>query len=810
LRRVAPRHLSITVTVICVAGDKVQIIMEYKNNYNLDGLTDAEVKDRVERGETNKVKETTSRTYAEIISSNIFTLFNAILGTLLVIILLFGSIRDALFGLVLIGNTLIGIVQEVRAKRTLDRLTLLSAPKARVIRGGERYEITVSAVVLDDVLELSPGDQIVVDGVVLTSQGLEVDESLLTGESVPVTKSPGDTVLSGSFVVAGSGAIRATKVGANAYARKLAAEARHFSPVRSELQDSINTILRSITWIIIPTALLLLTSQLRSHILLRDAVTGSAAGIIGMIPQGLVLLTSAAFAVSVISLGRRNVLVQQLPAVEVLARVDILCLDKTGTITEGILSFNRIEALDSEKEDDPARALGALAAEPAYRNPTLGAIAAAVPAPQGWRVTNSIPFSPARKWSAAGFSGHGTWVLGAPEVLLDKATPDNPVLKRVTYLAESGSRVLLLSRSDTGLTEENLPGDLKPVALVILEEKVRPDAATTLRYFGDQGVAIKIISGDNPNTVATVSERAGLKNIGNPVDGRHLPENQNDLAKIMDEGTVFGRVTPHQKQMMIKALQAKGHVVAMTGDGVNDVLALKDADLGIAMGSGAPATKSVAEIVLLNGEFATLPGVVAEGRRVIANIERVANLFITKTAWATLITITIALVNWPFPFLPRQLTLIDALTIGTPAFFLSFAPNKKRYRPGFIKRVLRFAIPIGFLAALASLVSYILARAHPGVTVVQARTITTLVLIAVGIWILTIIVRPFTFWRASLIAAMAGTLTITLAAPAIRWFLALELPVMPVLYQATAVTGFAIIAIETIWRLARRQTSHKT
>ncbi|MHB8841152.1 MAG: HAD-IC family P-type ATPase [Candidatus Aquicultor sp.] len=777
--------------------------MEHKSDYNLNGLTEAEVKERIERGETNEAKETTSRTYAEIIRSNVFTLFNAILGTLLVVILLFGSIRDALFGLVLIGNTLIGIVQEIRAKRTLDRLSLLSAPKARVIRDGKHFEIPASAIVLDDVLELFLGDQILVDGVVLTSQALEVDESLLTGESVPVTKTPGDAVLSGSFVVAGSGVIRATKVGANAYARRLAAEARRFSPVRSELQDSINTILRYLTWIIIPTALVLLASQLRSHISLRDAVTGSAAGIIGMIPQGLVLLTSAAFAVSVISLGRRNVLVQQLPAVEVLARVDVLCLDKTGTLTEGILSFNRIEVLDSQKEKDVAQALSALAAEASYQNPTLGAIAAAFPASQGWRAAKSIPFSSARKWSGTSFEGHGTWVLGAPEVLLDKATRDDPVLKRVTDLAESGSRVLLLLRSDADLTGGTLPGDLKPVALVVLEEKVRPDAAATLHYFEEQDVAIKIISGDNPSTVAAVCRRAGLKNIADPVDARHLPKDPNVVAKMIEDGVVFGRVTPHQKQMMIKALQAKGHVVAMTGDGVNDVLALKDADLGIAMGSGAPATKAIAEIILLDGKFATLPGVVAEGRRVIANIERVANLFITKTAWATLITIIIALANWPFPFLPRQLTLIDALTIGTPAFFLSLAPNKKRYRPGFIKRVLRFAIPIGSLAALASLVSHILARAYPGVNLVQARTVTTLVLIAVGIWILTIVARPLTLWRAGLIATLVGALAITLGVPAIRRFLALEIPVMPVVYEAAAVTAIAIVAIETTWRLTR-------
>ncbi len=781
-------------------------IMTIKHaNNKLNGLTEAEVKDRIERGETNKIVERTSRTYAEIIKSNVFTLFNAILGTLLVIILLFGSIRDALFGLVLISNTLIGVIQEIRAKRTLDRLSLLVAPKALVVRDGKQYEIPLEDVVLGDVLELKPGDQVAADGMVLSSEGLEVDESLLTGESEPVTKIPGDRVLSGSFIVAGSGKFQATEIGANAYAQKLASEARRFSPANSELQGGINIILRYITWIIIPTALLLLASQLKSNISLRDAVSGSAAGIIGMIPQGLVLLTSVAFAVSVVSLGRRKVLTQQLAAVEILARVDTLCLDKTGTITEGILSFNRIEALDSETEAE--QALGALAAKATYRNPTLGAIAAALPAPKGWQVTGYAPFSSARKWSGASFSRYGTWILGAPEVLLAGTTLGNPVLKRVTALAESGLRVLLLSKSNATLKDEILPSDLKPAALVILEEKVRPDAATTLRYFDEQGVAIKVISGDNPDTVASVAARAGVANVGEPVDARRLPKDLKSLADIVDERTVFGRVTPQQKQMMIKALQSKGHVVAMTGDGVNDVLALKDADLGIAMGSGTAATRSIAEIILLDGRFATLPNVVAEGRRVIANIERVANLFITKTAWATLITVIIVLIGWPFPFLPRHLTLIDALTIGTPALFLSLVPSKKRYHPGFIARVLRFTIPAGSVAALASLISYALARVYPEVNLVQARTVATLVLILIGFWVLTIVARPLTFWRIFLITAMVGSLAIVLGMPTVRDFLALDLPGLAVLYRAAAVTGFAIVLIEAIWRLIRQNES---
>ncbi len=767
--------------------------MIHKNDKSLTGLTETEVRERIARGAVNEVQRTTGRTYGEIIRSNVFTLFNAILSVLLIVILLFGSIQDALFGLVLVSNALIGIIQEVRAKLTLDRLTLLSAPKARVIRDGTQREVPMGNVVLDDLLVLQPGDQVVADGPVLESQGLTVDESLLTGESDPVVKALEDTVLSGSFVVAGAGIMRASKIGAEAYARKLASEAKRFSPVRSELEEGINIILRYITWIMIPTALALLIRQLSLHLPLRDAVSGSVAGIVGMVPQGLVLLTSAAFAVSIITLGRRKVLVQQLPAVEVLARVDVLCLDKTGTITEGALAFDHLETLDSEQ--DATQALGALAAGSSFQNPTLAAIAASVAAPKEWHTVDAVPFSSARKWSGARFQEHGTWVLGAPEMLLGSADSDNPVLKRVTTLAESGARVLLLARSDAPFEDEALPGSLKPAAIVILEEKIRPNAADTLRYFDEQGVVIKVISGDNPNTVAAVAMRAGVKNVGEPVDARSLPADLNELAQVIEEHTVFGRVTPQQKREMVKALQSRGHVVAMTGDGVNDVLALKDADLGIAMGSGTTASKSIAEIVLLDNDFSTLPGVVAEGRRVIANIERVANLFVAKTAYITLITIAIAALGWLYPFLPRHLTLIDALTIGTPAFLLSFAPSKKRYRPGFISRVLRFTIPVGAIAGLAVVISYGIVRSYPGVSLVQEYTVTTLVLISIGFWVLATVSRPLTIWRIILIVSLIGALALVLAVPPVRQFFALSVPGWNVLQIPAIITGLAIILL---------------
>jgi len=449
-------------------------------------------------------------------------------------------------------------------------------------------------------------------------------------------------------------------------------------------------------------AAVLLASQLHAHGTVQAALTGTVAALVGMVPQGLVLLTSIAFGVAAVTLARRRVLVQQLPAVEGLARVDVVCFDKTGTLTDGSVVFDRLIPLDSQAPAEAA--LDAVADEP-DPNPTLAAIAEAFPPPPGWHRQRSVPFSPARKWSAASFTGHGTWVLGAPEIVLPDGYPEQ--LAQATQLAATGRRVLVLARGAAAPAGESLPPGLRPAALVVLAERLRADAADTIAYFAAQGVALKVISGDSPQTVSAVAAQAGLPQSGDPVDARLLPEDPGQLGQVLEEHTVFGRVTPHQKQAMVTALQARGHTVAMTGDGVNDVLALKLADLGIAMGSGAPATKAVAELVLLDGRFATLPAVVAEGRRVTANIERVANLFITKTVWATLLAVAVGATLVPYPFLPRHLTIIDSLAIGIPSFFLALAPNTRRYRPGFTGRVLRFAIPAGAIIAAATFAAYL-------------------------------------------------------------------------------------------------------
>jgi len=764
-------------------------------DYLRSGLSDADVRERVKRGQTNEVKEKSSRSVASIIRANVFNRFNAILGVLAVIVIIIGPLRDALFGLVLVFNTLIGIVQELRAKRTLDRLSLLSAPRAKVIREGESREIQREAVVLDDLLELQAGDQILVDGAVLTSEGLEVDESLLTGESVPIDKKPGDGLLSGSFVSAGAGRFRATAVGEDAYAQRLASEAKRYTLVKSDLRDAINIILRYITYVMIPTAILLAVSQLIADSTFDDSVISTVAGLVGMVPEGLVLLTSMVFAVSAVALARRKVLVQELPAVEGLARVDVICLDKTGTLTEGALQFGGIDALNSDA--DLERVLGAYAAASPSENATIAAIASAFPSPPGWETVASVPFSSARKWSSVSFQRNGAWVLGAPEVLLETRPPEDPVRKKADGIASSGRRVLLLSRADESIAEEVLPEYLDPEALVIIEEKIRPDAADTLDYFKQQEVGIKVISGDNANTVGSVAERVGVPGAEHPVDARTLPEDPEDLSEVMRESSVFGRVIPEQKKMMVHALQSGGHVVAMTGDGVNDTLALKDADMGIAMGSGAPSTKSVAQLVLLDGRFSTLPGVVAEGRRVMANMERVANLFLTKTVYAAVLAVGIALIAWPYPFLPRHISLVGSLTIGIPAFVLSFAPSKKRYRPGLLRRVLYFSIPAGLIAAAASFMANAMARAN-GVSLEESRTVAVIVLTIVGLAVLTYLCRPLMGWRGALVALMAGAFVGVLLIPWFREFFQLDLPGLLVMLQALGIAAVFVLLLELV------------
>jgi cation-transporting ATPase E len=770
------------------------------------GLTAADVAERIADGRVNRAPRGTSRSLWEIVRANVFTRFNAILGTLLVVILTVGPYQDALFGVVLVTNTGIGIYQEWRAKRTLDRLTLLTAPHVTVLRDGERHDVGVEDVVADDTIELGQGTQIVADGTVLAADALEVDESLLSGESVPLSKGPGDEVLSGSFVTAGQGWYRAEKVGPESYANQLTAEARQFSLVRSELRQGTDQILRLVTWLIVPTAALLIYSQLRSNESLPAAIRGTVAGIGAMIPEGLVLLTSLAFTAGVLRLGRRHVLVQELAAIEGLARVDVVCTDKTGTLTELDLEVAEVVPLGGADAGTVHAALGALAAADPEPNASGRALAAAF-APPGWTTTWRAAFSSARRWSGAGFAGEGDWIMGAPNVLLEAAgerygdDADDRVREAadlVDVQSRKGRRVLLVARTD-GQPPADGPPVGEPAALVAIEERVRANARSTLEYFAAQEVTVKVMSGDDPRTVGAVAQRVGLPASDEPFDARHLPDDPDELADVVEATGVFGRVGPQQKQAMVRALQGRGHTVSMTGDGVNDVLALKEADLGVAMGSGAAVSRSVAPVVLLDSDFGGLPPVLSEGRRVIANVERVANLFVTKTVYATLLALSVGLLHWPFPFLPRHLTIISSLTIGIPAFFIALAPNDRRAVPGFVERVLRFAVPAGVLAAVATMSSYGLARSQD-VPQIEARTTATITLFIVAMWVLAILARPFTWWRYELVGGMAGLFVLALLVPWSRHFFALNMARPAITAAAIGIAAVAAGLLELGWR----------
>jgi cation-transporting ATPase E len=771
------------------------------------GLDAAAVRDRLERGQTNWAEERTSRTFQEILRANIFTRFNAILGTMLVIILVVGPIQDALFGVVLVSNALIGIVQEWRAKVALDRLALINAPRVRVVRSGETHDVPVAEVVLDDLIDFRVGDQVVADGVVRISDGLEIDESLLTGESEAVVKNVGAEVLSGTVVVAGAGRAQAVRVGNDAYAHRLAAQARRFTLVRSELGAGIDRILRFVTWVLPVTAVLLAFSQFHGSHSLRTSLSGIVAGVVAVVPEGLVLLSSLALAVATLALARRRVLVQELPAVEGLARVDVVCLDKTGTLTDATVGFHAMHPLGSHDEARLGDALGALAAN-GQPNATLQALGDAFPEPPAWDRTSATPFSSARKWSSASFEGQGAWVLGAPEVVWPDANHEVSLL--ADQLAASGKRVLMLAHRepsplDVALWADGLPSGLEPAALVTFEERVRDDAAGTLRYFTRQGVILKVISGDNPRTVGAVAARVGLPGAERLVDGRGLPDDDDQLSEIVEANAVFGRVSPHQKRRIVGALQARGHTVAMTGDGVNDALALKDADIGIAMGNGAAATRAVAQLVLLDSSFASLPQIVAEGRRVIANVERVANLFVTKTVYAVLFALAVGVARWPYPFLPRHLTIVSSVTIGIPAFVLALAPNSSRSRPGFVERVIRFAIPAGTIVALATFIAYWLARGHDRLPLTEARTTATIVLVVVGLGVLALLARPLTMAAVALVVAMAGGVGLLFTVPATRRFYALTLPPGHALISSGVISAIGIVALEGWWFLGQRR-----
>ena len=813
----------------------------------MNGLNAAQVAERVSAGRTNEYRERTSRSAAQILRANVFTIFNGILGVALVLVLVLGHWADALFGFVLLLNTATGTLAEIRAKRALDRLAVLETPRAVVLRDGTETEVAVGEVVIDDVVRLRAGQQVPADGEVLISDGLEIDESILTGESRPVRPVSGAQVMSGTTVTAGTGLFRTTAVGGDAYAHRLAREARRYSLVVSELQAGTNRVLHWISWVIVPVALVLVWSQLRlsgsiaetwSSGAWRHAVVAGIAGVVSMVPQGLVLLTSVNFATASLSLARRNVLVQELPAVEVLARVDTLCLDKTGTITTGRIRLGEVQGPDGDQAPSEVLSALALLSTVGEANATADAIReglsdlrglgeqglkdAREPGNTGSSAdVESVPFSSRRKWSAVRDRSGTTWVLGAPEIVL--AGHSESVLDRARQIAAQGVRVVALARSGSpwrsapGEDDPRLPDHLEAAGIVILTEEIRPDAAETLAYFRQQGVDAKVISGDSPETVAAVARQAGVTAPGGgelvALDARTLPagaggghETDEDLERLADavEGaSVLGRVTPEQKRALVRALKSRGHVVAMTGDGVNDALALKDADLGIAMGNGAPATKAVARLVLLKGEFSALPGVVAQGRRVMANTERIASLFLAKTIYASLIAVVVSAMAVAYPFLPRQFTVVSSLTIGIPAFVLALAPSNRRYREGFLGRVLSLCVPAGLMAGAVTLSTYLwLTLTHAPRA--QVTTATTLVLITCGLWLLTLTARPLTSWRLGLVVLMGAIAVLGVIAPPVRAFFLLAWPTPGVWWVIALMACLAIGGIELVHLVRRR------
>lgn len=801
------------------------------------GLSKQDVVERQADGRGNAVKTSSSRSIVDIIRANVFTLFNGIILGAMILVLLTGSWKDAVFGVVIIVNTGIGIVTELKSKRTLDKLSILVASDYLVHRDGADMEVPHDDIVLDDLLWIRSGEQVPADGTIVETWGLELDESMLTGESRTVRKKAGNEVYSGSTAVSGMALIRVTAVGEHSYAAKITAEAKVFKKTTSDLNKGINTILKVMTFIVVPLCVLLVWSQMNavggwSHALAtgqwRQAVVSAVAGVVGMIPEGLVLLTSLNFAVAAMRLARKNTLVQELESVETLARVDCLNLDKTGTITDGGIAFNELRMLDDDEDESNAKqALFDLSNEE-QPNGTGKAVLEGLSREgfAGGAVQARVPFSSARKWSAI-VSHTGTWYMGAPEVIISALNGDyGNVLDMVTENANEGNRVLLVAHRSGQPAEDfaenpRLDATARPVALVLCSERIRSDAESTLQWFREQGVRCRIISGDNPVTVGAIARKVKLTGDREPVymDARELPDDIDELAKVLQNVDVLGRVLPNQKKAVVQALHKDDHVVAMTGDGVNDALALKEADLGIAMGNAAPATKSIAQVVLVDSKFSHLPDVVARGRQVMANMERVASLFLVKTVYSALISLGVVLTQIPFPYLPRHITYLGALTIGVPAFILALAPNTRRYIPGFLKRVVLFALPGGIAVALSVLLSTWLL---PGIMhwdmanaadLTQLRALNAIILFVLGILVLARVAQPLTGWRGLMVLGFTVIGAAGVAIPFVRHFFALIVPrgstLMATLVVLAVSIAIFLLCVGTARVLAMRRQARK-
>lgn len=711
------------------------------------GLTEEQVQERFARGMNNVQPNVVSKSYLGIFRSNVLTLFNFINFVLAALIFVFGELKNMLFIGVVTVNIIVGVVQEIRSKKVLEKMSLIAAPHVDLVRGGKVVQSEISDIVIDDIMILKQGMQIPSDSIVVEGQ-CEVNESLLTGEQDDVHKQNGDFLYSGSFVQAGECKARVTAVGEDNFTSKLMAEAKKFKKPKSELMRSINWIIRIVTIAIFPLGLLMFYTNKLTTSTINEAVTGTVASVVGMIPEGLVMLTSIALAVGVIKLARKRTLVQDLYSIETLARVDMLCLDKTGTITEGSMQVEKTHIYSTKfghVDDIMTNMVAALGAQ----GSTFEAFAQYFKSSEKYDVVSTVPFSSSRKWSAADFGAVGKFIVGAPEFVLKERY--SLVENDVKEYSAQGFRVLVLVRTTQPLKDDLDRERLKPIALIVLSDKIRDNAKDTLAYFAKQGVELKVISGDNPLTVSKVAERAGLANADKFIDATELDTDEK-IYEACDKYTIFGRVTPKQKKVLVTSLKSKGHTVGMTGDGVNDVMALKEADCSIAMASGSEASRNVAQLVLLDSDFAALPSVVAEGRRVINNIERAASLFLVKTSFSILLTLLLIILQMNYPFEPIQLTLISGLFVGLPSFFLAIEPNDSKVRGSFLSKVFKKALPAGFTVATMVTIICLVYR-NVGIDVsAQVSTMAFYVTSLVSFIVLMWVCIPYTKERLYLIA----------------------------------------------------------
>lgn len=729
-----------------------------------EGLSPQETKLRQSNGLSNIMPPSNTKSEGQIIKENVLTFFNLIFLVLALCLCLVGSFKNLMFLLVAAANTVVGSFQEIRAKRAVDKLTLVAAGTAKAIRSGQRISVRTDQLVRDDIVEFAAGDQICADAVVRDGQ-LQVNESLLTGEADAILKNPGDTLKSGSFVISGRARVQLTHVGSESYAAKLAAEARrNVRSTKSEMMLSLTKLITVVGIALIPLGIILFLRHFLSvfqGLPLRDSVESTVSALIGMIPEGLYLLTSVAIAASCLKLSRKRVLVQDMNCIETLAHVDVLCVDKTGTITEPTMEVTDVYPLNSERfsYDDIEKILAAFYHGEEPDNETARAMGQQFAGETTWRAVKRMAFSSSTKWSGADFGENGRYVVGAPEFIMGDRY--DSIRSEAEPWSERGCRVLLLAAYDTAFDDGPLQSaHVAPIALVFLSNLLRPDAQETFRYFASQGVSVRVISGDNPITVAQVATRAGIENADRYVDATTLSTEQ-DFEEAVKYYTVFGRVTPEQKRYLVRAFQKQGHTVAMTGDGVNDVLALKDANCGIAMASGSQAASQVAQIVLLNSQFSAMPAIVAEGRRVINNIQRAASLFLVKNIFSFALTLLLLFIDMPYPLLPIQLSLISTFTIGIPSFFLALEPNYARVEGKFMRNVIRRAMPGGLTNLTIVLLAGFFTSTF-GLSNEQLNTICVWVMSAVGLVTLYHVSVPFTRLRLAVLAAMTAAMLFSL------------------------------------------------